>query len=86
MTAKRSLISNHTPKRRTSYEVMLDKRFSLKYTTNEYLSVYFLIPFDVLVESNERFKDVIMHCILEREKGNLMYKSLFVPENNVVSK
>ena len=45
-----------------------------------------MIPFDLLVQSNERFKDVIMNCILEREKGNVQHNSLYVPDNNVVDK
>lgn len=82
VTAERSLMSPPV-KRRTSLQVQFDKRWKLKYTSNDYLSLYFHIPFSVLVESKQKFKDCIMEVILKREAGEEMYNSLYIPENNI---
>ena len=60
-----------------------DERWKMKYTTEKYLSVFFILPLKEIVLARDKWKDFIMRCMEKRENGENLYNSNFVPENNV---
>lgn len=60
-----------------------DKRWKMKYTTEKYLSVFFILPLKEIVLARDKWKDFIVLCMEKRENGETLYNSNFVPEDNV---
>ena len=82
-------------KRRTSKEVEFDSRWKLRYIFPEYISTYFIINLDDILNAKDRWKDLVIDIIRQREriKVNIkdnenynlvdVYNSIFIPENNI---
>jgi hypothetical protein len=76
-----------TPKiRRSSKEVAFDRRWDIAYSFPEYISTYFLINCGDVIKAQEKWKELVIDVITEREKGIPRYNSLLIPINNVSNK
>jgi hypothetical protein len=82
MKAELSLTS--PPKRRrTSLQVKFDARYNPEFISPDYLSIFFRIPVADIIKVEDKWKDLIMQVILDREQGTSVYNSLFIPKNNI---
>ena len=77
------LVLPNKPLRRTSKEVLYDKRWKPDCSLPQYLAMFFVIYQKDIIDAGHRWKDFIMNVILEREQGIEHYESLYVPADNV---
>mgnify|MGYP003662247414 CR=1 FL=1 len=70
-------------KRRTTLQVKYDNRWKTKSELPEYLSMFFIIYQQDILDAKLKWKDFILKTIQEREKGITKYNSLYIPKNNV---
>ncbi len=70
-------------KRRSSLQVKYDVRYDTQFTSADYLSTFFRIPVGDIIKVENKWKDLIMQVIIDREQGKERYNSLFIPENNI---
>tara|TARA_R110000765_G_scaffold65715_1_gene127432 strand:- start:308 stop:538 length:231 start_codon:yes stop_codon:yes gene_type:complete len=67
--------------RRTSKQVLFDTKYKLKYNFPEYISVHFLITLEDIIKAEEKWKDLVINTLEQREQGILKYGTLFIPES-----
>ena len=55
----------------------------MRYTSPDYVSIFFRISRPRLILSGEHWKDHVMKIIRDRENNIPVYNSLYIPENNI---
>jgi hypothetical protein len=71
------------PTRRTSKQVLYDKRWKTKSELPQYLSLFFIVYQADILTAGHKWKDLILDVIIDREAGIEVYNSLYIPEDNI---
>ena len=76
-------IMGNKPKRRSSKQVIFDKRWRPRSELPQYLALFFLVFQNDIILAGHKWKDLILDVILKREAGERVYDSLYIPDNNI---
>ena len=71
------------PKRRTSKQVIFDKRWKPISELPQYLALFFIIYQKDIISAGLKWKDFIVDVIHKREQGETVYDSLYIPDNHL---
>ena len=80
--AQLQLMGNR-PKRRTSKQVIFDKRWKPVSELPQYLALFFIIYQKDIISAGLKWKDFIVDVIHKREQGETVYDSLYIPDNHL---